>query len=78
MDSYILSIETGSSIMKITKPVKAKVIDIVLRCVVKVMDDEGKWHIVGHCFFESEAEEAANAIQQAIKTKIQKIFVNIS
>lgn len=78
MDSYVLRIETGSSIKKITKPVKAKAIDLVLRCVVKVMDDEGDWHIVGHCFFVSDAEKAADAIQQAIKDKKEKIFVNIS
>lgn len=41
MDSYVLKIETGSSIKKITKPVKAKAIDLVLRCIVKVMDDDG-------------------------------------
>ncbi len=78
MDSYVLRIETGSSITKITKPVKAKAIDLVLRCIVKVMDDEGIWHVVGHCFFVSDAEKAAAAIQQAIKNKKEKIFVNIS
>ena len=78
MDAYIMSIETGSSITKIAKPVKAKAIDLVLRCIVKVMDDEGIWHVVGHCFFESDARGAADEINRAIKAKKEKVFVNIS
>ena len=73
-----MRIATHSSISEITKPVKAKAIDLVWRCIVKVLDDEGRWHVVGHCFLAKDAEKAVNRIDYAIKHKKEKVDVNIS
>lgn len=72
---WVLEIETRNSIKKIKNPRKARASDLIVRCIVKIMDGDGKWHFVGHSFYESSSEIAANCINEAIKKK--KEYINV-
>ena len=76
---YELEIETANHLKKIQNPRKAKDSDWILRCVVRVMDGKGKWHLVGHCFHPTDAACAAADINRAIRNKESSVLVeNIS
>ena len=51
---YYLEIETENRLKIIKNPRKARAKDIILWCIVRVMDGNGKWHFIGHCFYVSE------------------------
>ena len=73
---YVLEIETKNSLKKIRNPRKAKACDWIVTCVVRVMDGEGVWHLIGHCFFPSDASMAANDINRAIKEQKSLVLVD--
>lgn len=75
MENWILEIETKNHLREIRNPRKARDRDWIVRCGVQVMDGKGKWHSIGHCFFPSDAERAANKINKAIEN--QKKLVKV-
>ena len=45
---YKLEIETKRKLKKINNPIKAKVSNLGFICIIKILDDDGKWHFIGH------------------------------
>lgn len=74
---YELEIETNNTVKKIRDPRKAKASDWMVRCVVRVMDGNGIWHFVGHCFHPTDASWAADDINRAIGARKKSVFVDI-
>lgn len=77
MQMYYLEIETENKVKKILNPRKSRVYDMIFRCFVKIMDGNGNWHLVGHCFYMSDAEEAADEINVAIKKKRECVSLEL-
>ena len=75
MKDWTLEIETQKHLIKIRNPRKAKDTDWILRCVVQVMDENGKWHFIGHCFHPTDALLAADEINEAIRNKNKLVVV---
>lgn len=74
---YELEIETNKTVKRIQDPRKAKVVDVVFTSYVKVMDGNGKWTTIGHCFLYQDAQWIADEILKAIKKKIKFIEVDL-
>lgn len=73
---YKLEIETKNRLKRIRNPRKARAKDLIVRAIVEVMDENSKWHFIGHCFYEVDAEWAADDINDAIKAKEKTIDVS--
>ena len=74
---YYLEIETENRLKIIKNPRKARAKDIILRSIVSVMDGKGRWHFIGHCFYVSDAEKAADNINNAIKNKRESVCLEL-
>ena len=74
---YELQIITNNHLKKIRNPIKARDRDLIVRSIVEVMDGNGKWHLVGHCFYPTDASWAADDINEAIKRHKTSICLDI-
>lgn len=75
---YELEIETKNHIKKIRNPRKVRSIDLIFRVIVQVMDEDGKWHFIGHAFYPSDGEYAILKIYLAIQSEEEYVDINIS
>jgi len=72
---YELEIETRKHLRKVRNPRKARAIDLGVWSIIKVMDEDGKWHFVGQTMFLADAQEATEEINKAIKEKRNSILI---
>ncbi len=76
MREWTLEIETNKKIKKIRNPRKARDIDLGFFSIIKVMDENGKWHFVGWSMFLESAQYATKEINEAIRVKEKSILIN--
>jgi len=72
---YVLEIETKNHLKKIKNPRRAVAKDLMVWSIVKVMDGDGNWHFIGHCFFPTDAEDAAYIINDAICDREKDVYL---
>jgi len=75
---YKLEIETNKTVKRIKNPRKVDALDLIFTALVRVMDDDGKWKVIGHTFFISDAQLAAAVILQAISEEASAVVVDLN
>ena len=74
---YELEIETRYKIFRVENPKMAKVSEHFLYCSVKVKDEKGFWHTVGHCKYPKDAEELVKKLNNAILRGEDTVYLDI-
>lgn len=72
---YRIEIETNNKVKRIEDPRKVKVIDAFFTTFVKVMNGNGKWTIIGHCFSYPDAVDEAKRVKDAINDR--EFFIEV-
>lgn len=75
---YEIEIETNNTVKRIEDPRKVKVVDAFFTTFVKVMDGNGKWTIIGHCFNYPYAVYEAIRVKDAINDRESFIEVDLN